>query len=273
MTAYPLTAEEARGRARAAAGRLHAAGLRPGDRVAVLTPESDLAPAAAASAQAAVVSRDGGTANGHRPGDDQPAAARRGSPGLRRRCSGGGARDNATRWFRRPRALALTDESGAPWIGVEMADVPLGRPMHFTSGTTGRSKGVWAGVLDEGTAHAYWQDEADQWSMAANDTVLNHGPLAHSAPLRFSILAMIAGATVVFTGTFDTARMSEAMVEFSPTVAMAVPTHLQRLLLQPGGHRRPRTGCWPTLALRVPRPETCHPLLGGEEQVGVPRIH
>ncbi len=202
----------------------------------MLTPESDLAPAAAASAQAAVVCLAMGALqtgivpvmiNPLLPAeevqayvDDAQVAAH-----VTTRPDGSGGLG----------LLALTDESGAPRIGVEMADVPLGRPMHFTSGTTGRSKGVWAGVLDEVTAHAYWQDEADQWSMAANDTVLNHGPLAHSAPLRFSILAMIAGATVVFTGTFDTARMSEAMVEFSPTVAMAVPTHLQRLLLQPGG--------------------------------------
>lgn len=31
---------------------------------------------------------------------------------------------------------------------ADLAPAPLGRPMHYTSGTTGRRKGVWSGVLD-----------------------------------------------------------------------------------------------------------------------------
>ncbi|MDQ1663915.1 MAG: long-chain acyl-CoA synthetase, partial [Blastococcus sp.] len=37
---------------------------------------------------------------------------------------------------------------------AELADVPLARPMHYTSGTTGRRKGVWSGVLADGDARA-----------------------------------------------------------------------------------------------------------------------
>ena len=37
---------------------------------------------------------------------------------------------------------------------TELAPVPLARPMHYTSGTTGRPKGVWSGVLDEAEAVA-----------------------------------------------------------------------------------------------------------------------
>src|SRR3954468_22114127 len=37
-----------------------------------------------------------------------------------------------------PARLLGTDEA-------DLADVPLARPMHYTSGTTGRRKGVWSG--------------------------------------------------------------------------------------------------------------------------------
>lgn len=130
----------------------------------------------------------------------------------------------------------LTDPSGlAGRRRPELADVPLGRPMHFTSGTTGRSKGVWAGVLPEADASDYWRDEQQQWTLDSEDVLLNHGPLAHSAPLRFSFLAFLAGADVVFTGSFDAERTATAILDHAPTVAMAVPTHLERLLNLPGG--------------------------------------
>ena len=40
-------------------------------------------------------------------------------------------------------------DTGAP---VELAPYPLARPMHYTSGTTGRAKGVWSGLWDAATA-------------------------------------------------------------------------------------------------------------------------
>ena len=116
--------------------------------------------------------------------------------------------------------------------------------MHFTSGTTGRSKGVWSGPISEDAARRYWADEHAQWQVEPDDVVLNHGPLAHSAPLRFSMLAFLHGASVVYTGAFDANRIADAIARYRPSVAMAVPTHLQRLLDLPGGGPRSRpTGC------------------------------
>src|SRR5581483_7031352 len=49
--------------------------------------------------------------------------------------------------------LVVDDAAGlAQLLGgpeAELAPVPLSRPMHYTSGTTGRPKGVWSGVLSE----------------------------------------------------------------------------------------------------------------------------
>ena len=41
--------------------------------------------------------------------------------------------------------------------------VPLGRPIHLTSGTTGRPKGVYSGLLDPDDAEALVAEERSLW--------------------------------------------------------------------------------------------------------------
>jgi acyl-CoA synthetase (AMP-forming)/AMP-acid ligase II len=113
---------------------------------------------------------------------------------------------------------------------AELADVPLARPMHYTSGTTGRRKGVWSGVLGDDDARALAAEEIDLWELDAGDRHLVLSPLHHSAPLRFAIHTLLAGGQVLLPGPFDTARAASAITTLRPTTAFCVPTHLQRLL-------------------------------------------
>ena len=113
---------------------------------------------------------------------------------------------------------------------AELADVPLARPMHYTSGTTGRRKGVWSGVLDDADAQALAAEEIELWEFAADDRHLVLSPLHHSAPLRFAIHTLLAGGEVLLPGPFDTARAATAISTLRPTTTFCVPTHLQRLL-------------------------------------------
>jgi long-chain acyl-CoA synthetase len=106
---------------------------------------------------------------------------------------------------------------------------PGSRPMHYTSGTTGQPKGVWAGLLSAAEAAALWSDERDQWSITDQDTYLLHGHLAHSAPLRFGLTTALAGGSVVCPGPFDAATIAEALRIYHPTIGFVVPTHLRRL--------------------------------------------
>ncbi|SOD94454.1 class I adenylate-forming enzyme family protein [Blastococcus haudaquaticus] len=121
------------------------------------------------------------------------------------------------------RLLTGTDE-------VELADVPLARPMHYTSGTTGRRKGVWSGVLAEDDARALAAEEIALWDFGPHDRHLVLSPLHHSAPLRFAIHTLLAGGEVLLPGPFDVARAAEAITTLRPTTTFCVPTHLQRLL-------------------------------------------
>jgi acyl-CoA synthetase (AMP-forming)/AMP-acid ligase II len=130
-------------------------------------------------------------------------------------------------------ALDLGGDPGALLRGAEeadLADVPLARPMHYTSGTTGRRKGVWSGVLAEDDAHALAAEEIGLWGFLPDDRHLALSPLHHSAPLRFAIHTLLAGGSVLLPGPFDAARAAEVISTAGPTTTFCVPTHLQRLL-------------------------------------------
>jgi acyl-CoA synthetase (AMP-forming)/AMP-acid ligase II len=117
---------------------------------------------------------------------------------------------------------------------AELADVPLARPMHYTSGTTGRRKGVWSGVLPDDDARALAAEEIDLWGFDRDDRHLVLSPLHHSAPLRFAIHTLLAGGEVLLPGPFDVERAARAVTELRPTTTFCVPTHLQRLLAHDG---------------------------------------
>ncbi len=120
--------------------------------------------------------------------------------------------------------MALLD--GPP---TELAPVPLTRPMHHTSGTTGVPKGVWSGV-DEAAGRAWVEEEGEVWGFAPDDVHLVCGPLQHSAPLRFAALTLLAGGDLVVPGAFDATGFARALVEHRITSTFVVPAHLQRLL-------------------------------------------
>ncbi len=112
---------------------------------------------------------------------------------------------------------------------VDIAPWPLARPMHYTSGTTGRPKGVWSGVLDERDAAALVAEEAELWGFDASDRHLVCSPLHHSVSIRFGGGTLLAGGDVLVLGRFDAARAAQAFRSFAPTTTFMVPAHLQRL--------------------------------------------
>ena len=113
---------------------------------------------------------------------------------------------------------------------ADLADVPLARPMHYTSGTTGRRKGVWSGVLAEDDARQLAAEEIELWGFEPADRHLVLSPLHHSAPLRFALHTLLAGGEVLLPGPFDAATAAATIARSGPTTTFCVPTHLQRLL-------------------------------------------
>jgi long-chain acyl-CoA synthetase len=107
---------------------------------------------------------------------------------------------------------------------------PRCRPMHFTSGTTGRPKGVWSGLLSPDDAESLVREERDHWGFGPDDLDLVVSPIYHSAPLRFAMGTLLAGGSVAVLPRFEPEAFVAAVHELHPTSMFCVPAHLQRLL-------------------------------------------
>ncbi|HVF32087.1 MAG TPA: class I adenylate-forming enzyme family protein [Acidimicrobiales bacterium] len=121
---------------------------------------------------------------------------------------------------------AAVEAPGPP--SVELGRFPRSRPMLYTSGTTGRPKGVWTGLLDESDAAALVADEADLWGFTPTDRHLVLSRLYHSAPFRFAAGTLLAGGEVAMAP--DSHDPLGAVRAVRPTTTFAAPVHLQRLL-------------------------------------------
>ncbi|WP_246160755.1 class I adenylate-forming enzyme family protein [Nocardioides humilatus] len=127
--------------------------------------------------------------------------------------------------------LVVEDDSTLGEISTALPPpgLPLGRPLHCTSGTTGTPKGVWSGLLDHAGAAALVAEERDLWGFGSDDVNLVLSPLYHSAPLRFAMGTLLAGGRLVIPGPFDPGAVTAAIERERPTTMFCVPTHLQRL--------------------------------------------
>ncbi|GAB2990868.1 class I adenylate-forming enzyme family protein [Nocardioides montaniterrae] len=129
--------------------------------------------------------------------------------------------------------LVLTEDHEVGALADALPDpgLPLLRPMHCTSGTTGTPKGVWSGLLPASEAQALVDEERDLWGFRDDDVNLVLSPLYHSAPLRFALGTALAGGRVVIPGPFEPALITAAIAQHRPTTMFCVPTHLQRLFV------------------------------------------
>jgi long-chain acyl-CoA synthetase len=113
---------------------------------------------------------------------------------------------------------------------VTLSDVALGRPMHFTSGTTGWPKGVWVEPYGADQGQEVSARFRDLWGLRSDERHLVVSPLAHSAPHRFALRTLEAGGMVVLQPRFDPREVAAAIELFGITSAFMVPTHIERIL-------------------------------------------
>ncbi len=239
VTVEVLGADDADAAQRRAAGALQAAGLESGDRVAFCLPSSaGLLCAVLGALRVGVV------------------------PVLLNATLTEAERDTLIDDCRP--ALVITDadrlatlDDGPP---AELAPYPLARPMHYTSGTTGRSKGVWSGLWDPSTAEAAFVDEADLWSFGPDDVHLVCSPMYHSVSIRFAGGTLLRGGACVILSRFDAGVAAAAMRgDYGPvpTTTFMAPSVLTRLL----DHPATQTEHFGALRLLVHAGSPCPPAL------------
>lgn len=117
------------------------------------------------------------------------------------------------------------------------ASWPRTRPLAYTSGTTGRRKGVHVGVHDETWGREVVLDEYHSFAERHGDCHLVISPLPHSAPFRFAFVTAFLGGRVAVLPRADPELWREVLRTVRPTSLFCVPTQLHRLLSLPATGR------------------------------------
>ncbi|MEY4361055.1 MAG: hypothetical protein RL391_361 [Actinomycetota bacterium] len=144
-----------------------------------------------------------------------------------------GVRTPESSSLRKDRRFVDFEELIAAGNPAEPADQMLGGPMFYTSGTTGRPKGV-RGMLSGGLSMT--PDIMKLVAAGFSNFVpipgrtLLCGPFYHSAQWAFSFLPMINGSSVVMQHKYDSAGMLELIDRHECTNVHLVPTQMKRLL-------------------------------------------
>ncbi|TDZ93224.1 Long-chain-fatty-acid--CoA ligase FadD13 [Mycobacteroides salmoniphilum] len=129
----------------------------------------------------------------------------------------------------------LIDESSET-----LAEQPRGAEMLYSSGTTGRPKGIKPPLPDTQV------DEPGDplvsllvhvFGVGPNDRYLSPAPIYHAAPLKWCGAVHGLGGTVVLMEKFDAAGTLAAISTHQITVVQVVPTMFIRMLQVPEEHR------------------------------------
>ncbi|SAL84155.1 AMP-dependent synthetase and ligase [Caballeronia choica] len=114
-----------------------------------------------------------------------------------------------------------------------LADEWLGAAMIYSSGTTGRPKGIIRaqpnGKVTEGSGSAR-RPQFERYGFDAQTVYLSPAPLYHTAPLGYGLETQFGGGTVVFMEKFDALEALAMIERYRVTHSQWVPTMLIRLL-------------------------------------------
>ena len=115
--------------------------------------------------------------------------------------------------------------------GVGPADLSA---ILFTSGTTGKSKGV---TLAHGASLDLYRNYADIWGLRTGDRYLVSLPMFHAGGINAGILTcLVQGLTIVPMAVFDTVETMKIVARERITVMNAPPTVILSILDHPHRH-------------------------------------
>ncbi len=219
-----ITFAELDRRQRSIVGALSAAGVSEGDRVAVLSSNRpEYLEVTTAALRAGIV-----------PVPISPLSASSGIDHI--------LRDSEARWLFTDRAIEVPEtverlvtfgdayeRSLSDASPVDLFAYTRGRPMHYTSGTTGPPKGVWVDPYDELRAVRQSEGFRQEWGLGGDERHMVCSPLSHSAPHRYASRTLEAGGAVYLLPSFDAMEAIGAIALLGVTSTFMVPTHLERI--------------------------------------------
>lgn len=113
-----------------------------------------------------------------------------------------------------------------------IADEAPGQDMLYSSGTTGRPKGIYrpplSGRIEDETITTVLGTQL--FGFSGRICFLSPAPLYHAAPLRYAMSVHQLGGTVIVMEKFDPEAALKLIEQYRVTHAQWVPTHFVRLL-------------------------------------------
>ncbi|MGV0714495.1 fatty-acid--CoA ligase FadD4 [Mycolicibacterium sp. XJ662] len=136
--------------------------------------------------------------------------------------------DDMAGWDRYPDAVATQP-------ATPIADEREGELLQYSSGTTGRPKGIVRPLthLSPAEAPRLLTPLLDAMGITGDAVYLSPAPLYHTAPSYWTMSLQSMGATVVVMETFDPVEALEAIERHGVTHAQFVPTMFVRMLKLP----------------------------------------
>ncbi|HSO95608.1 MAG TPA: AMP-binding protein [Acidimicrobiia bacterium] len=131
---------------------------------------------------------------------------------------------------------AIQDHRDASPRSIEALDAPI----FYTSGTTGRPKGVVHGRPDPDRARQNMAGQLALWGWTEDDTYILTGPAYHAGPGGWAMAALYVGATSIILDSFDAAAWLALVDAHHVTRTFMVPAHFIRILEVPEAERRAR---------------------------------
>ncbi|MEV4000777.1 AMP-binding protein [Actinomadura sp. NPDC049753] len=121
---------------------------------------------------------------------------------------------------------ALADRSPGAEPVARGADPAAGTSMFYTSGTTGKPKGVVRGEPDPALVLGL----VGEIGFEPGDVYLTTGPLYHSGPMSFMLIVQLMGGTVVVMRDFDPERWLDLVERHRVTTTFSAPTPIRRVV-------------------------------------------
>jgi fatty-acyl-CoA synthase len=152
------------------------------------------------------------------------------TPGVQRRFAFGG-----------PVAGHDSYEDTVASVTGRLTEQPRGSAMLYSSGTTGRPKGIRLPLLplnvDE-PGDPFTDLIGGVFGLNSSTVYLSPAPVYHAAPLRWCATVQALGGTVVMMEKFDAEAMLAAIEKYKATATQVVPTMFVRMLQLDGDVRQ-----------------------------------
>lgn len=129
-------------------------------------------------------------------------------------------------------ALAVADMPTTP-----PADQPRGADMLYSSGTTGRPKGIKPRLdgmqFDHEPGPPLLRRVQGDYGFNEDTVYMSPAPIYHAAPLRYGTATQALGGTVILMDRFDAEVCLAGIDRYGVTHSQWVPTHFHRMLRLP----------------------------------------